>query len=270
MTDNQLRAIGKKIRAHVLKMTLDSKSSHIGSALSIVEILVTLYFKILNTDPANINDPDRDKFILSKAHGSASLYAILAEKKFFSLDVLKKYYVNGGILPGHLDKLSAPGIEFSTGSLGHGLGVGIGMAIANKQSCLKGRIFVLIGDGECNEGSIWEGIMIATHLKLDNLTVIVDYNKIQSFGYTNEVINQEPVVDKWKSFGWDVIEINGHDFNELIDAFNKEQTNSKVIIAHTVKGKGVSFMENKLEWHYKSPSETEYKKALQELEIDEQ
>ena len=144
------------------------------------------------------------------------------------------------------------------------------MAIANKQGGLKGRIFVLIGDGECNEGSIWEGIMIATHLKLDNLTVIVDYNKIQSFGYTNEVINQEPVVDKWKSFGWDVIEINGHDFNELIDAFNKEQTNSKVIIAHTVKGKGVSFMENKLEWHYKSPSETEYKKALQELEIDEQ
>ena len=270
MTDNQLKDMSKKIRAHVLKMTLDSKSSHIGSALSIVEILVTLYFKILNTEPANIDKPDRDKFILSKAHGSASLYAVLAEKKFFSLDVLKKYYVNGGILPGHLDKLSAPGIEFSTGSLGHGLGVGIGMAIANKQGGLKGRIFVLIGDGECNEGSIWEGIMLAPHLKLDNLTVIVDYNKIQSFGYTNEVINQEPVVDKWKSFGWDVIEINGHDFNELIDAFNKEQTNSKVIIAHTVKGKGVSFMENKLEWHYKSPSETEYKKALQELEIDEQ
>ena len=131
MTDNQLRAIGKKIRAHVLKMTLDSKSSHIGSALSIVEILVTLYFKILNTDPANIDDPDRDKFILSKAHGSASLYAILAEKKFFSLDILKKYFVNGGILPGHLDKLPVPGIEFSIGSLGHGLGVGIGMAIAN-------------------------------------------------------------------------------------------------------------------------------------------
>ena len=270
MTDNQLRSIAKKIRAHVLKMVLDSKSSHIGSALSIVEILVTLYFKILNTDPANFDDPDRDKFILSKAHGSASLYAILAEKKFFSLDVLKKYYVNGGILPGHLDKLSVPGIEFSTGSLGHGLGVGIGMAIANKQSCLKGRIFVLIGDGECDEGSIWEGIMLAAHLKLDNLTVIVDYNKIQSFGHTNEVINQEPVIDKWKSFGWDAIEINGHNFNELIDAFDKKQTNSKVIIAHTIKGKGVSFMENKLEWHYKSPSETEYKKALRELEIDDQ
>ena len=265
----QLQEISKKIRKHIVKMVFDSKSSHIGSALSIVEILVTLYYNILNIDTkieSYYNRSDRDRFILSKAHGSAALYAVLAERGFFPLNTLKKYYSNDGILPGHLDRTSVPGVEFSAGALGHGFAAAIGMSISYRQSKNSGRIFVLIGDGECNEGSIWEGAMLAAHLKLNNLTAIVDYNKIQSFGRTNEVINQEPIIDKWKAFGWDVIEVNGHNFNELITAFNTPQNKPKVIISHTVKGKGISFMEDKLEWHYKSPDEEQLEIALKEIE----
>ena len=250
-------------------MIFESKSSHIGSSLSIVEILVTLYYNILNIDneiESYCNRTDRDRFILSKAHGSAALYAVLAERGFFPLHYLEKYYSNDSILPGHLDRTSVSGIEFSAGALGHGFAAAIGMSISYRQSKNSGRVFVLIGDGECNEGSIWEGIMLAAHLKLNNITAIVDYNKIQSFGRTNEVINQEPIIDKWKAFGWDVIEVNGHDFNELISAFNVPQDKPKVIIAHTVKGKGISFMEDKLEWHYKSPDEEQLETALKEIE----
>lgn len=190
-------------------MALYSKSPHIGSALSIVEILVTLYFKIMSIDPKNPQKEIRDKLILSKAHGSAALYATLAEKGIIPSYYLEKYYIDEGILPGHLNTLSAPGIEFSAGSLGHGFSAAIGMAISNRQSHNQGQIFVIIGDGECNEGSVWEGIMLASHLKLANLTAIVDYNKIQSFGRTNDVINQEPIVDRWRSFGWNVFEVDG-------------------------------------------------------------
>ena len=258
--------ITKRVRTHILDMTHYSKSSHIGSALSIVEILTTLYFKVLNTDPKNPQKSDRDKFILSKAHGSVALYAVLAEKGFFPLSYLKKYYIDGGILPGHLDRLSVPGIEISAGSLGHGFSISIGMAISNKKTGNKGRIFVLIGDGECNEGSVWEGVMLAAHLKLDNVIAIVDYNKIQSFGKTNEVINQEPILDKWRSFGWDVKEVDGHNFDQLFEALTSTHEKPRVIIAHTIKGKGVSFMEDKLEWHYKSPNDDEYKEAIDEIE----
>ena len=247
-------------------MIFKSKSSHIGSSLSIVEILVTLYFNILKIDQKKLNESNNDRFILSKAHGSAALYAVLAERDFFPLNYLEKYYSNDGILPGHLDRTSVPGIEFSAGALGHGLSAAIGMSISYKQSKNSGRIFVLIGDGECNEGSIWEGAMLAAHLKLNNLTAILDYNKIQSFGRTNDVINQEPIIDKWKAFGWNVIEVDGHNFNELIDAFNLEHNKPKVIISHTVKGKGISFMENKLEWHYKSPNNEQFDNALKEIE----
>lgn len=263
---DDLKQISRKIRKHILKMIFASQSSHIGAALSIVDILVLLYFQIMKIDSKNPSDPLRDKFILSKAHGSAALYATLAEKGIIPLQYLEKYYVDEGILPGHLDTFSSPGIEFSAGSLGHGFPVAIGMAISNLQSSNPGRIFVIIGDGECNEGSIWEGIMLASHLKLTNLTAIVDYNKIQSFGRTNDVINQEPIGDRWKSFGWDVFEVDGHNFTELYDAFQQSHTKPKVIIAHTVKGKGVSFMENKLEWHYKSPNQEQYDLALNEID----
>ncbi len=266
MKNDNLNEICKKVRKHILRMVFYSKSSHIGAALSIVEILVVLYFKILNIDPVNTQKTDRDKFILSKAHGSAALYGTLVERGFFSVENLEKYFIDGGILPGHLDKTSVPGIEFSTGSLGHGLSVAIGMAIANSSIPNRGKIFVLIGDGECNEGSIWEGIMLASHLKLNNLTVIIDYNKIQSFGRTNEVINQEPIADKWRAFGWNVLEVDGHNIEQLFNLFKSKSLKPKVIIAHTVKGKGISFMEDSLTWHYKSPNEEEYQQALKELE----
>mgnify|MGYP004003833007 FL=1 len=260
---DEFENISKKIRKHILQMTLYSKSSHIGAALSIVEILVALYFKIIKTDPSNTSF-NRDRFVLSKAHASAALYAVLAEKGYFPKSYLDKYYVNDGILPGHLDRFSAPGIEFSAGSLGHGFSAAIGMALGIKSSP-SSNVYTLIGDGESNEGSIWEGAMLASHLSLNNLTAILDYNKIQSFGRTNDVINQEPIVKRWSSFGWHVIEVNGHSFEELLNAFEVKTTKPKMIIAHTVKGKGVSFMENKLEWHYKSPNQEQYEMALKEL-----
>jgi len=260
---DEFENISKKIRKHILQMTLYSKSSHIGAALSIVEILVALYFKIIKTDPSNTSF-NRDRFVLSKAHASAALYAVLAEKGYFPKSYLDKYYVNDGILPGHLDRFSAPGIEFSAGSLGHGFSAAIGMALGIKSSP-SSNVYTLIGDGESNEGSIWEGAMLASHLSLNNLTAILDYNKIQSFGRTNDVINQEPIAKRWDSFGWHVIEINGHSFEELLNAFGVKTAKPKMIIAHTVKGKGISFMENKLEWHYKSPNQEQYEIALKEL-----
>lgn len=261
----EMKELSKKVRIHVLNMVNNAQSSHIGAAYSIVEILVTLYSRIMKVDPKNPTWNERDKFILSKAHGSTALYAVLSEIGFFPQSYLEKYYVDGGILPGHLDRTSGLGIEYSIGSLGHGLSVGVGMAIANQQNNNPGRIFVLLSDGECDEGSVWEAIMLASHLKLKNLIAIVDYNKIQSFGRTNEVINLEPIVDRWNSFGWNVHEVDGHNFEELIHALEKPHERPKVIIANTVKGKGVSFMENTLDWHYKSPNKEQYEQALREI-----
>jgi transketolase len=261
----ELIELAKKIRLNVLDMVTYSKTSHIGAAYSIVEILVILYFKILKIDPLDLKNKNRDKFILSKAHASAALYATLVEKEFFPKKELQKYCIDGGSLPAHLDKTLVPGIEFSLGSLGHGFSVGLGMAISNHQIKNIGNVYVIIGDGECNEGSIWEGVMLASHLKLSNFTAIIDYNKIQSFGRTNDVINQESLFERWTSFGWDVVEVDGHDLKQLLDAFLLEHDKPKVIIAHTVKGKGVSFMENKLEWHYKSPNDDEFMIAKKEL-----
>ena len=259
--------ICKSIRRDVAKMMHKAYSSHIGGCYSVTEILVALYFEILNIDPKNPKKDDRDILLLSKAHSSPALYAVLSKKGFFPKEILDTYYQDGGKLPGHLDKEAVPGIEFSFGSLGHGLSVGVGMALANKRMNNPGRVFVILGDGECNEGSVWEAAMFAPHHKLSNLTVVIDYNKIQSFGATNEVINQEPIFDKWKSFGWKVLEIDGHDHHALLDAFNSPHENlPKMIIAHTVKGKGVSFMENSLDWHYKSPNDEQLKLALKELE----
>ena len=258
--------ICKSIRRDVAKMMHKAYSSHIGGCYSVTEILVALYFEILNIDPKNPRKDERDILLLSKAHSSPALYAVLSKKGFFPKENLDTYYQDGGKLPGHLDKEAVPGIEFSFGSLGHGLSVGVGMALANKRMNNSGRVFVILGDGECNEGSIWEAAMFAPHHNLSNLTVVIDYNKIQSFGSTNEVINQEPIFDKWKSFGWKVLEINGHDHDALIDAFNSPHENlPKLIIANTVKGKGVSFMENSLDWHYKSPNDEQLKLALKEL-----
>ncbi len=254
------------IKKSIVHMTHYSRSSHVGSCLSICDILYVLYYKILNIDPLEPTRSDRDKFILSKGHGSAALYATLAARGFFPKSHLDRFYVDDGILPGHLDMEAVPGVEVSAGSLGHGLSIGVGMAIANRQTRNPGRIFVLLGDGECNEGSVWEAVMLASTLKLDNLTAIVDYNKLQSFGRTNEVINQENMAERWQSFGWEPHEVDGHDVSELEAAFRLPQKGPKVLIAHTVKGKGVCFMEDRLEWHYKSPNDEQCALAMQELE----
>jgi transketolase len=255
----------KNIRKAVLVMNHRASASHSGSALSIVELLTVLYFSYLNVDPKNPKDPKRDRFILSKGHASSALYATLAERGFFDKSMLDKFYIDGGILPGHVDMEAAPGLECAAGSLGHGLSIGLGMAIAAKCQKLKSKIVVMISDGELNEGSIWEPLLLAPHLKLDNLTVIIDYNKIQSFGITNEVVNLEPLPAKMKAFNWHVIETDGHDMDEINKALIEKNVGPKLIIAHTIKGKGVSYMENKLEWHYRSPNKELLETAHNEL-----
>lgn len=257
--------IAKSIRKSVLMMNHRSNASHSGSCLSVVDLLAVLYFEYLHVAPENPGDAGRDRFILSKGHASAALYATLAERGFFDKAVLDRFYVNDGILPGHIDMNAAPGLESAAGSLGHGLPIGCGMAIGLKNKTPGAKVVVVISDGELNEGSIWEPILLAPHLNLNNLTLIVDYNKIQSFGITNEVINLEPVTEKLAAFNWHVVNIDGHDFGQIRSALNLKTDKPKAIIAHTVKGKGVSFMENKLEWHYRSPNIEQLNTALMEL-----
>jgi len=254
------------IRKTILEMVYKAKVSHIGSAFSTIEILYVLYFKHMNIDPKQPKDPERDKFVLSKAHGSAGLYSTLAHRGFFPIEVLDGYCLNNGTLPAHLDMETVAGIEASAGSLGHGFPIALGFALANKKQKNPGKVFSIVSDGECNEGSIWEAAMLAPALKLDNFTVIVDYNKIQSFGRTNEIIDQSNLKERWQSFGWTTLEIDGHNLSEIEAAFNADfNGRPKAIIAHTVKGKGVSFMEDKLAWHYKSPDYKELQIALEEL-----
>ena len=269
----------KKVRLSVLEMITRARSSHIGSAFSIVEILYVLYFHVLNVNPEEPLIEGRDKFILSKAHASSALYATLAHKGFFSLDLLNNYMLNNGTIPAHLDMTVVPGLEISAGSLGHGLPIGLGMAIAankkfhcelldspNKLNERLAQVFVLVSDGELNEGSVWEAIMLAGSLKLTNLKLIVDYNKIQSFGLTNEIINQANIAERLRAFGWEVLEVHGHDLNQIYEALICDNSGKPLaVVANTVKGCGVSFMENKLAWHYKSPSEDEFKQAQEEI-----
>ena len=257
--------LASQVRKHVLRMTSSGKSSHIGSALSIADILAVLYstMSIFPNDPKN---PQRDRFILSKGHAVAAVYAVLAESGFFDVDVLKTHYQDGSILSGHVSHKGVPGVEFSTGSLGHGLSVAAGMALAAKRRDHDFQTYALLSDGELDEGSNWEALLFAPHHKLNNLTCIVDYNKLQSLTSTHETLNLEPLVDKLIAFGWDVIEIDGHDHIELKNAIETISTKPKFILAHTIKGKGVSFMENKVVWHYRSASEDELAAAIKEIE----
>lgn len=262
------KRITKEIRKRIVRMHAKSGSSHIGSALSSVDILTVLYFDILEIDPKNPLARDRDRFILSKGHAVSTLYATLALRGFFREEILNEYCIDGGRLPGHSTIHSVPGVEVSTGSLGHGLSMGIGMAIAAKHDGYKYRVFVLLSDGECDEGSVWEAAMFAAHHKLDNLIAIIDCNELQAFGKTKEVVNLEPFADKWTAFGWVAKEIDGHKFSQIKETFCKvpfEKNRPSVIIAHTTKGKGISFMENELAWHYKSPNKEQLERALKEL-----
>ena len=261
----ELKHIAKSIRKSVVKMAHYSYASHTGSALSIVDILTILYFNTLKVDPDSPDASERDRFILSKGHSSAALYATLAERGFFDRQYLDRYYCDDGILPGHVDMLAVPGLEASAGSLGHGLSIGTGMALAMRQDKSKNHVYVLAGDGELNEGSIWEAIMFIPHIGLKNLTLIVDYNKLQGYGRSDHVLKIAPFKTKFESFGWDVLEVDGHDFSALEKALLQKTKNPKVIVADTVKGKGVSFMEDKFLWHYKSPDDDELETALEEL-----
>ena len=264
-----IQKLALKLRKHVVTMACRGKSSHVGSALSITDLMAVLYAEVLNLDPQQPGWPKRDRFILSKGHAGSVVYAALAEKGFFDVDMLLTHYQDGSNLSGHVSHKGIPGVEFSTGSLGHGLSVGAGMAYSAKLDEQKHKVFVLLSDGECDEGSNWEAILFAAHNKLDNLTVIVDYNKIQSLDAVENTLNLEPFAAKWRSFGWEVQEIDGHDYAEICQTYAKlpfSNNKPSCIIAHTIKGKGVSFMENKVLWHYRSPQGDEYEKALQELE----
>lgn len=262
-------AIAKGLRRDILNMLYKAKAPHIGSSFSIVEILVALYCKYLRISPDDPQDKSRDRFILSKGHGCPALYAVLAHKGFISADTLKGFGLNGGTLEEHPTLDIMKGIEVSTGSLGHGLSIGSGMAIAAKHDQNTNRVFVLMSDGETQSGFIWEAAMFAAHNKLDNIVAIVDYNKIQALGRTREINDPEPLKEKFSSFGWGAKEVDGHDFIQLFSALDDipfEEGKPSVIIAHTIKGKGVSFMEDRLLWHYRCPDEDEFKKASKELE----
>jgi transketolase len=264
-----LLELAKRIRMHCVRMTGKANASHVGSALSAADLLAAVYGRALRFDPLHPNWPERDRFIMSKGHACTALYAVLAERGYFPAERLETFYQNGSPLAGHVMHKNVPGVELSTGSLGHGLPVATGMAIAAKRDGRASRIFCMISDGECDEGSVWEAALFAPHHKLDNLVVIVDYNKIQSLGRVKEVIDLDPLADKWRAFGWAAREIHGHDMQEVEDAVMHvpyETGRPSCIVAHTVKGKGVSFMEDKLLWHYRAPLGEDMAKALAELE----
>ena len=262
-----LTKISKEIRKQILRMIVKANASHIGPTYSIVELLVYLYEKVLKIDPKKPNDLQRDRFVLSKGWAVSGLYSILAHKGFFDKKLLDSYCADGSKMIGMTTLNNIPGIETSTGSIGHGLPIGAGMAMAMKLKKIKRKVYVIIGDGECDEGSIWETALIASHHKLNNLITFIDYNKWQSFGRTNEVLNLEPLKAKWQSFNWQVMEIDGHNFSEIAFAVQKghlSKDKPTIIIAHTIKGKGLSIIEDNNDYHYKTPRSIELEVAKKE------
>ena len=255
------------IRRHAVELTHLSGGSHIGSILSVADIIAVLYADVLNYDINNTKWDNRDRFILSKGHAGLSIYTTLAETGFFDKSELDTYYQNGSRLSGHVSHY-VPGVDLSTGSLGHGLSVGVGMAYALKKKNNTAKVYVVLGDGECDEGSVWEAMLFANHYNLDNVIAIVDHNKMQSMDFCEKTISKESLSDKWKAFGWNVIDINGNDHQQLKKAFSDLSKNNKptVIIANTVKGYGIPFMENDILWHYRFPHDGwEYDTAVTEL-----
>src|SRR3989339_232828 len=266
--EKDLILIAKEVRKLIIEVAWRSKSAHVGSSLSCVDLLVALYFYELN-----INEKDwsnRDIFVLSKAHAAMALYAILTMKGIISRETFMGYLQNDGTLPAHLGRFTSRGIEVSAGSLGHGFNMALGMAYGYKARGDKRKIYTLIGDGESQEGSIWEGALFGSKLGLDNITAIMDYNNLQGYGRARELCSFEPIKSKWEAFGWHVIEINGHDIGAIRQAFSEGTDGKpKMIIAHTTKGKGVSFMEDQLVWHYYIVTDEHKKKALLELRSEE-
>ncbi|MBZ4664131.1 MAG: transketolase [Caloramator sp.] len=265
---NKLKEIAVEVRKNIIKMLTESQSGHPGGSLSAVEILTSLYFSEMKVDPNNPKWEDRDRFILSKGHAAPVLYAVLAEKGFFDKSELMTLRKIDSNLQGHPSIKNTPGVDMSTGSLGQGLSVANGMALAGKLDNKDYRVYILLGDGELEEGQVWEAAMTAAHYKLDNVTAFVDFNGLQIDGPCTQVMNVTPIADKFRAFGWNVIEIDGHDYNQIFDAIDKAKSTKgmpTMIVAKTVKGKGVSFMENQVGWHGTAPSKEQCEQALQEL-----
>ncbi|MDK2836167.1 MAG: transketolase [Thermosediminibacterales bacterium] len=272
LTDERIKELEEKariIRQHTVKMITEAGSGHPGGSLSAADIITALYFHVMNIKPKEPKWPDRDRFVLSKGHAAPVLYAALAEKGYFDIQELLTLRKTGSILQGHPDMKSTPGLEMSTGSLGQGLSAANGMALAGKLDGKGYRVYVLLGDGEMQEGQVWEAAMASAHYKLDNLTAFVDHNRLQIDGPVEEVMSPEPIAEKFEAFGWNVIKIDGHNFKDIIEAVNKAKATKgkpSVIVAETVKGKGVSFMEDQVGWHGKAPDKEQMEKALEELQ----
>lgn len=268
MNKKELENISKELRRDIIEMIYESGSGHPGGSLSIIDIVTYLYFEKMNVDPKNPKLEGRDKFILSKGHAAPAQYVALAKRGFFAKDELMNLRKLGSFLQGHPDSKKCPGVEISTGSLGQGFSNGCGLALAAKMDKKNENIYVVLGDGEIQEGIVWETAMAASKFKLDNLIAVVDKNGIQLDGRTAEIMNVDSLSDRWKSFGWNVIECDGHNFDEIDTAFNKiglVEEKPTVIIANTIKGKGVSFMEDNVAWHGMAPSKEQKEKAIIEL-----
>jgi transketolase len=264
----ELEKTAKQLRRHVIQMIATAGSGHPGGSLSAADIVTALYFNVMRHDSKNLQWPDRDRFVLSKGHAAPILYAALAECGYFPVEELATLRKLGSRLQGHTDRTLTPGVEMSAGSLGQGLSFGIGIALAGRLDKRDYHVYVLLGDGECEEGQVWEAAMFAPHFQLDNLTAIVDHNEIQLDGRCCDIMGLEPLADKWRAFNWHAIEIDGHDMNQVLQALKeagKIKGKPTVIIAHTVKGKGVSFMEGNVDFHGKAPNAQETEIALKEL-----
>ena len=268
MNISQLEHIAKEIRGRVVETSCNANVPHLGSCLSCIDILTALYWSVLDINPSVIERPDRDRFILSKGHAAPALFQVLALKSFFPESMLQDYGKDGSLFGEHPPAHGIPGVEAATGSLGHGLPIGIGMALSARIHGMKNRVYVLLSDGECNEGSVWEGAMMAAAQKLERLMVIIDFNKWQATGRSEEIMAINPLKDKWDSFGWNSCEVDGHEIKSLISVLqNLPDGKGKpvAVIAHTIKGKGVSFMEDDNNWHYRIPTLTEVESAKKEL-----
>ena len=267
---NNLDNIARIVRGDLVKLSNSARTPHLGSSLSCVDILVALYWNVLNLTPENPDATNRDRFILSKGHAATTFYAVLNRRGYISNELLKSYATPGGVLPEHPIYKSAPGIEATSGSLGHGLSLGLGMALSAKINSLSYRVYILLSDGECNEGSVWEAALMAPAQGLDNLVAIVDFNKWQATGRSEEITALKPLAEKFESFGWSSYEINGHQIDEISNILNEVPDGSGkpvAVITHTVKGKGVSFMEDDNNWHYRIPDDKEVLDAMRELEL---
>jgi len=264
----ELEKMAKRLRRDVITMIATAGSGHPGGSLSAADIVTALYFKVMRHDPKNPQWPDRDRFVLSKGHAAPILYAALAECGYFPVEELSTLRKLGSRLQGHTDRTLTPGVEMSAGSLGQGLSYGIGMALTGRLGKRGYRVYVLLGDGECDEGQVWEAAMFAPHHRMDNITAIIDHNDLQLDGRVCDIMALEPLPDKWRAFNWNVLEINGHDIGEILKALKKAaevKGKPTVIIAHTIKGKGVSFMEGNVDFHGKAPNPQETEQALKEL-----